>query len=694
MHFLDWIVILVPLLVILTIGVITQRQMKSVAHFVSGGRVGGRYILAVAKGEMQAGAVVFVAAWEVFAQAGFVSAWWSWTVAPIGMLVGIFGFVVYRFRETRAMTLAQFFEMRYSRNLRSFMGVLAFLAGVINFGIIPAVGARFMVYFLQLPPEIVIGSWILPTYIPLMGIFLSISLTLAIAGGFITLMVTDCIEGIFSQIMYVIIIIGVVCVVSWPEMAATVGSRPEGKSMVNPFDAWQVQDFNLWFVLMGLFVSTYGTMAWQNSSAYNTAGSSAHETRMAGLLGRWREMGKSSVVVLLAIAALTFLAHPDFAAASAEARASIASIDQPQIQKQMTIPVALSFLLPIGVKGALCAVLLLGIFGGDSTHLHSWGGILAQDVILPRLKKAPTPESHIKLLRRCIIGVAVFAFLFGAFFRQTEYIIMWWSVTTAVYVGGAGAAIVGGLYWKKGTTAGAWTAVLAGSTLSAGGIVAYKLAGKTFLSNWIRSVGRFFGAGEIVPVFDLNGMQISFFATLIAIALYVAVSLLTCRRDYPLNKLLHRDEPPVAPTGIVQEGDPALRTALTSASPAASALTPSRWSLARIIGISGDFSRGDRWIAGGLFGWSITWMLVMLVGTGWHFIGVSGAIPGIKPWSNDAWLRFWHFTSFALPMVLTVVTGVWFTWGGVRDIRRLFASLRSYKVDDTDNGTVKDHKSS
>ncbi|HEY9249507.1 MAG TPA: sodium:proline symporter, partial [Rariglobus sp.] len=466
MHLLDWLVIAVPLIIIVTIGIITQRQMKSVAHFVSGGRVGGRYLLAVAKGEMQAGAVVFVAAWEVFAQSGFVPTWWGWITGPTALVVAIFGFVIYRFRETKAMTLAQFFEMRYSRNFRLFTGILGFVAGVINFGIIPAVGARFMVYFLQLPPEIAVGAWALPTYIPLMAVFLAISLTLTISGGLITLMVTDCIEGIFSQLMYVVIIIGVLCVVSWSEMASVLGSRPAGYSAVNPFDAWKVQDFNLWFVLMGVVLGPYGTMAWQNSSAYNSAGATPHETRMGGLLGRWREMGKGVVVVLLAAAAITYLGHPDFAAASAGAKEAISEIPQPQIQKQMTIPVALSHLLPIGVKGALCAILLMGIFGGDSTHLHSWGGILAQDVILPRLKKAPTPQQHIRLLRGCIVGVAVFAFFFGVFFRQTEYIMMWWSVTTAVYVGGAGAAIIGGLYWKKGTTAGAWAAVVSGSILS------------------------------------------------------------------------------------------------------------------------------------------------------------------------------------------------------------------------------------
>lgn len=663
MHITDWIIIVVPLLIILAIGLITHRHMKSVAHFVSGGRVGGRYLLAVAKGEMQAGAVVFVALWEVFGKSGFIPTWWGWITGPVAIVVAIFGFVIYRFRETRAMTLAQFFEMRYSRNFRLFAGLLGFVAGVINFGIIPAIGARFMVYFLQLPPEITVLSVTLPTYIPLMGVFLSVALWLTISGGLITLMVTDCVEGIFSQLMYIAIIIGVLCMVSWSEMAAFIGTREVNHSMVNPFDAWAVQDFNLWYVLMGVFLTTYGTMAWQNSSAYNAAGATPHEARMAGLLGRWREQGKIVVVTLLALAALTWLGHADFATASVGAREAIDGIAQEQIRTQMTIPVALSHMLPIGIKGALCAVLLLGIFGGDSTHLHSWGGILAQDVILPRMKKAPSPEAHIRLLRRCVIGVAVFAFIFGALFRQTEYIVMWFQVTTAVYVGGAGAAIIGGLYWKRGTSAGAWSAMIAGAVLCGGGILIYKLFGDAFLSRALQAVG--------LPVsdFTVNGMQISFFATLVSIALYIGVSLATCRSLYPINKMLHRDE-----------------------SAAADSQTRKKWTLARILGIDGDFSRSDKWITVSLFAWALLWFAVMILGTAWNLVGQWGWVSWIKPWSNSVWLGFWHTTAIGLPILITIITGLWFTWGGIRDIRALFRSLATYKIDDSDNGTVEKHR--
>jgi len=225
MHWIDWIIIGFPLALLIWVGWYTRQYMKSVADFLSRGRLAGRYLLAVAKGEQGTGAVVFVAMFEIISKSGFITMWWGWFGIPVGLIVAISGWVIYRFRETRALTLAQFFEMRYSKRFRIFTGFLAFAAGMANFGIIPAVGARFLTYFLGLPQTIHVFSIAVPIYIPLMAVLLTITLALTLSGGLITLMITNCLEGMISQILFLVIIFALLSMFSWPEICKPFGGR-------------------------------------------------------------------------------------------------------------------------------------------------------------------------------------------------------------------------------------------------------------------------------------------------------------------------------------------------------------------------------------------------------------------------------------------------------------------------------------
>ncbi len=202
--------------------------MKSVADFLSGGRLAGRYLLAVAKGEQGVGTVVFVAMFERIAKSGFVLTWWEWVSVPIMIVVSISGWVVYRFRETRALTLAQFFEIRYSKRFRIFTGFLGFAAGLANFGVGPIIGARFLAFFLGLPQKVEIFGIHFETYILLMGLLLCISLAITLSGGLISLMITNCIEGMLSQVMFLVIIIALLTMFSWNEISHVLEARPPG----------------------------------------------------------------------------------------------------------------------------------------------------------------------------------------------------------------------------------------------------------------------------------------------------------------------------------------------------------------------------------------------------------------------------------------------------------------------------------
>src|SRR5437762_10685606 len=66
-------------------------------------------------------------------------------------LFGIFGFGIERFRATKAMSVSQYVEMRFSRNLRILTGITNCLAGVIQMCIFPIAGAQFVRKMINAP---------------------------------------------------------------------------------------------------------------------------------------------------------------------------------------------------------------------------------------------------------------------------------------------------------------------------------------------------------------------------------------------------------------------------------------------------------------------------------------------------------------------------------------------------------------
>src|SRR5687768_15771920 len=340
MQWIDWVLVVIPIAFVLAVAVYTRRFVKSVADFLSAGRCAGRYLLANARGESDSGLANTMSKFEVILVSGFVLNFWEKISVPALLLIGITGFVVYRFRETRAMTLAQFFEMRYSRRFRLFMGALAFLSGILNYGIFPAVSARFFIYFLGLPHYVeVFGGLAVPTFALIMAAYLACTVFMITIGGQVTLMVTDCVEGLLSHAIYIAIVVAIFFVVSWSQIVEVMSAAPSGHSHIDPFDAHAVEDFNAWYVLMYLLITAYGTMALQNKQGFNAAARTAHESRMGNVLGHWRTYARLLMILVLGVCAVTFLRHPDFAASAAPINSQIGAIADPYIQKQMTVPI-------------------------------------------------------------------------------------------------------------------------------------------------------------------------------------------------------------------------------------------------------------------------------------------------------------------------------------------------------------------
>ena len=99
--------------------------MKSVADFIVAGRGVGKFLGMSAGSAADMGLVsVAVAAQEGFRR-GPAYIFMSLFSFANTIFYGLSGFVIYRFRQTRAMTIPEFFQMRYSRRLRLLAGILA-----------------------------------------------------------------------------------------------------------------------------------------------------------------------------------------------------------------------------------------------------------------------------------------------------------------------------------------------------------------------------------------------------------------------------------------------------------------------------------------------------------------------------------------------------------------------------------------
>ena len=95
-----------------------------------------------------------------------------------------------------------------------------------------------------------------------------------------------------------------------------------------------------------------------------------------------------------------------------------------------------------------------------------------------------------------ILGVAVFIFLWSLLFQLNEAIALYFAITGAIFAGGSGAVIIGGLYTRWGKTRGAWGALLTGATINLGGVILKQVAKE----ETVREIG-----GVLEWFYDLDG---------------------------------------------------------------------------------------------------------------------------------------------------------------------------------------------
>lgn len=748
MHWIDWCIALIPVAFIVGMALYSTRYIRGVVDFLAAGRVAGRYVICV--GDLSAGLAVItlVALCEQEYQCGMALGLWTKITIPIGIFMALTGYCTYRFRQSKCLSIGQFLEIRYNRPFRIIAAFIRTMAEMMTNAIGPAVAARFFIYVIGLPMSVNLLGFDISTFTIIMVLVLILAMLVIFPGGRVSLLVSDALQGLMSYPIFVIFTVMILSEISWTnDVAPVMLDRVPGESFLNPMDISSLREFNLFSLVVTIMGSIINRAAWIGNDT-TSSGRTAHEQKIAGILGSWRNGFSAVMMTLMALFVVTIMLGDNFAPRAKELRVTLVNkaaeetvkdkatreriaqdvaqlppakhtigVDQPYsrtnnpdlpvlntvhknlsdspegntifqqfrtVYYQMMGPVVLGAQMPVGILGLFILLMIMLMLSTDSSRIFNASATLIQDVVMPLRSKPFEPKQHLRWLRGMSICVCIFFLVFAQMFTQMDYITMYCNIMCSLWLGAAGPIMLGGLYTRFGTTTGAFSALVIGSGSAVSGLVLQR--------TW---------SGSVYPWLHQTGFE-KYVASMFEAVNSVCSPYIVWEMDpvkFPINSFEIYFISMIL--GIVAyvlgslityrqpfNLDRMLHRGAYNTGESVDEKTPWSWRtiMSKLVGIDAEYTKGDRIIAWSVFWFSIVFQFVI------SFVVVV-VWDSISPWSAEWWSWYFFITTIVVGVVVGVVSTVWFMVGGIIDIRRLFRDLAARVNDPLDDGWVEGHMS-
>ena len=349
---------------------------------------------------------------------------------------------------------------------------------------------------------------------------------------------------------------------------------------------------------------------------------------------------------------------------------------------QMMTAVGMRHLMPPGLSGLFCLLMIMAMISTDDTRIFSAALTITQDVVMPLIKKTLTPVQHMWVIRAVAISVGIVFYIGSTMMSQLDYISLFMSTMTAMWVG-AGSMVMLGLYTRFGTAKGAWSSLLTscGMALAYIGMKQYWTNLYAFLErmNWldvfttvVQGISKPFEPIIVWRVNPykcfINAYEFNLLAVLTSLVVYIVVSKLTCKEPFNLDRMLHRGKYNLDKHNQ-QQTEWSIRTVCN-----------------KLIGITPEYTFWDRVIARSIFVYSIIYRFL----GAFIFIVIWNLF---HRWPVSWWSGYFLITSLLVPGAITVIVTFWFGIGSVRDMIQLFRDLKTRKINFLDNGQVEGNMS-
>jgi len=448
----DALIVIGYLSISLVVGLAVRRFVRDMATYIAADRSVGRWLGLASLTGTELGLITVMYSAEKGFKGGFAAFHIALVAGIVTWLVGATGFIIVPLRRHGVLTIPEYYGKRFGRRTRILGGIMLALGGILNMGLFLKVGSMFIVGVTGMSES----GWALPL---VMTALLGLVLLYTVLGGMISVILTDYIQFVvlaFGMLLATGLMIGHL---GWDVMFSTVESHM-GRRGFDPLvmDGGFGPGYVAWMALVGVV----SCAVWPTSVARALA---MEDERAVRSSYRWSSISfmiRFLIPYFWGIGALVFLLTqaPDLAARFGLAASSGAGGES--IDALYAMPVFLGKLLPAGLLGLVTAAMIAAFMSTHDSYLLCWASVIVQDIVAPLRGDVATAAERVRWTRITIVLIGAYIWAWGLFYRGGDDVWDYMAITGAVYFTGAFAVLVGGLYWPRGSSAGAFCALLAG----------------------------------------------------------------------------------------------------------------------------------------------------------------------------------------------------------------------------------------
>ncbi len=443
---LDWIIVVGYLIAIVSIGVYIRKYIASATDFMVAGR-GLKTFLAIATMiGTELGLVTVMYSSQKGFTGGFAAFHIAFAAAIVTLFVGLSGFIVVPLRRLKVVTIPEFYEKRFGRDIRILGGIILALSGILNMGMFLKAGSLFVMGVTGMTSEIHLKI--------VMTVLLCMVLLYTTLGGMVSVAILDYIQFVVLSFGLVFASIMSIRHLGWSNIVDTV-TKEMGQSGFNPFDE---AGFGWSYVLWMFFMGLVSCAVWQ------TAVIRACSAKSTGIVKRIYTLSSVGFLIrflipyFFGICALVFIAgNPTlrgvFLSAEGKGNSDLSLT---------AMPFYLSQILPTGLLGIISAGMLAAFMSTHDSYLLCWSSVLTQDVVAPWFKRDLSSKARLLLTRIFIVGIGIFILVWGLWYPLKQDLWDYMAISGAIYSIGGFALLAFGLYWKRASRTGAYLALITG----------------------------------------------------------------------------------------------------------------------------------------------------------------------------------------------------------------------------------------